>query len=545
MAQGGLGNHLKYLKRRSLQQANGLPDSTLLERYVHTRDKAAFELLVWRYGALVLNTCRRLLRNEHDIDDAFHATFATLACKARGIHGQNSVAPWLYKVAYRAALAARTRSNRHVTLPRELEPQAERDDELFWRDLREALDGEVSRLPTKYRDAFVLCYLQGLTHCEAAARLGCPEGTIHSRLATAKVRLRDRLERRGVTLSGTGMALDFATRHAAVAPTVALIQTTLTTVAAVTGISVDGIATSTSAINLSRGVLFTMWIQSLALPGLVTVIIGLAGVGFLGMQSKTKEPTAGGEDAKLVVRSSNKPETANDEKKKDSEGQKEKPKATDDAKALSEIEKLARIIEKLRDARFEKQRALAEFAAQQSKELLEVESNFRMAQQESLRSLSRGKKQLAALEDEEISLSRELRKRRAETVGMKMLPGDIEHLSTQLSEVHKLMEQESARIENFQKRAWALEKKARVEKEEVQGRSQHQEARLQQDLSDNDRLLEKCEQRLQILDLSQQFPNPNNAIGTTLINSEWKRLETKLDQILQELADLKKQHAKP
>src|SRR5262249_21880295 len=98
--------------------------------------EAAFELLVWRHGPLVVNVCRRLLRSEHDVDDAFQATFAALACKAKTIRKQTTAAPWLYRVAYRAALAARARSNRHVSLLADVEPLAAADESLLWRDLR-------------------------------------------------------------------------------------------------------------------------------------------------------------------------------------------------------------------------------------------------------------------------------------------------------------------------------------------------------------------------------------------------------------------------
>jgi Sigma-70, region 4/Bacterial Ig-like domain len=66
--------------------------------------------------------------------------------------------------------------------------------------LRFAVDEEVARLPSKYRAAIVSCYLEGLTHEEAAARLRCPVGTIRSRLARGRVLLKDRLERSGLGL---------------------------------------------------------------------------------------------------------------------------------------------------------------------------------------------------------------------------------------------------------------------------------------------------------------------------------------------------------
>src|SRR5262249_31800352 len=78
--------------------------------------------------------------------------------------------------------------------------------ELAWRDLGPVLDEEVLRLPARCRVPLVLCYLEGRTTEEAAALLGCPRGTVLSRLARARELLRGRLLRRGVGLSGALLA---------------------------------------------------------------------------------------------------------------------------------------------------------------------------------------------------------------------------------------------------------------------------------------------------------------------------------------------------
>ena len=57
---------VRRLRRLSDAGDGALADAALLERFVSRRDEAAFELLVWRHGAMVLGVCRRLLRHEHD-----------------------------------------------------------------------------------------------------------------------------------------------------------------------------------------------------------------------------------------------------------------------------------------------------------------------------------------------------------------------------------------------------------------------------------------------------------------------------------------------
>jgi len=185
-------------------------DAELIARFTRNRDEAAFEALVRLHGPMVLRLCRRVVRDEHAAEDAFQATFLTLACKAGAIRRQESVGSWLYRVAYRVALRAADQATRQQTWQRPLADSASRADpaELAaWRELGALLHAEVGRLPEKYRAPVILCYLQGRTNEEAARTLRCPKGTILSRLARARDRLRKRLDPMGVLLSGAPFPL--------------------------------------------------------------------------------------------------------------------------------------------------------------------------------------------------------------------------------------------------------------------------------------------------------------------------------------------------
>lgn len=183
--------------RRNEAASEIATDFELLQRFAQRGDQEAFELLVWRHGLMVLGLCQRTIRDEHLTEDAFQAVFLVLARKARAIRNGN-VAGWLYRVARRvAARAARNRcwmSELPIVEAQRTTNPTERD-EVF-----QILDAEVSRLPERLRRPLLLCYLGGRSTEDAARELGCPRGTILSRLSTARKLLADRLSRRGVTL---------------------------------------------------------------------------------------------------------------------------------------------------------------------------------------------------------------------------------------------------------------------------------------------------------------------------------------------------------
>lgn len=88
-------------------EAAGLSDGRLLESFITCNDDAAFGALVKRHGRMVLGVCRRVLRNSHDAEDAFQATFCVLFCKAASVNPRERVGSWLHGVAYLTALKAK------------------------------------------------------------------------------------------------------------------------------------------------------------------------------------------------------------------------------------------------------------------------------------------------------------------------------------------------------------------------------------------------------------------------------------------------------
>jgi RNA polymerase sigma factor (sigma-70 family) len=196
--------------------AAGLTDAQLLRRFADRRaerDEAAraaelaFAALVARHGPMVLGVCRRILADAHEAEDAFQATFLVLARRAGAVRVDDSLGRWLYGVSRRVALRARARLDRRRALEGPLTEAPGPADDPARRALRAALEAELGRLPEAFRAPLELCYLEGLTHREAARRLRTPVGTVRSRLARGRERLRGRLARLGLApAAGLGAA---------------------------------------------------------------------------------------------------------------------------------------------------------------------------------------------------------------------------------------------------------------------------------------------------------------------------------------------------
>jgi RNA polymerase sigma factor (sigma-70 family) len=305
MAVPGLDSVVSYL--RQVTPSAGASDDELLLARFGAGDELAFAALVHRYAGLVWSVCRRTLAQTADAEDAFQATFLILTQQARSLRHRGPLGPWLHVVASRTATKARARALRRASRetsasvePAGCDPAPD--------DTRGLIDEEVGRLPEKYRLPVILCYLEGLTNEQAAERLGCPKGTILSRLSRARERLRLRLARRGVDLSA---ALP------AVAPAV---PAKLLEAAASAG---PDRVLSASVVSLAEGVTLSMSLSKLKVFVLVLLVVAL--VGGAGLWAARPGP------APVVRRAANHEKTEKADKKQPDAGQ-EKEDAKDEKK---------------------------------------------------------------------------------------------------------------------------------------------------------------------------------------------------------------------
>ena len=272
-----------------------LTDGQLLERFATGRGEGgelAFAALVERHGPMVLRVARGVLDDPDDSADAFQATFLVLVARARGLWVRDSLGPWLHQVARRTAASARANAARRWRLERHaavdpVEDRARPDD-----DLARVLHEEIDRLPERYRAPVVLCDLEGRTHEQAARALGWPVGTVKSRQARARDRLRASLTRRGVAPT-----LAIPAAWPVRGPSIPASLVDATTLAAVRTLSTRAIAPGTAA-ALAREVVRAMMILRWTRTASALLAFGLAASGAgLVAQNPAQEPAGAAKPA--------------------------------------------------------------------------------------------------------------------------------------------------------------------------------------------------------------------------------------------------------
>jgi RNA polymerase sigma factor (sigma-70 family) len=294
-----------------------LTDGQLLKWFA-TRDgeaaELAFSALVERHGPMVLRTCRSVLHDSHDAEDAFQATFLVLVKKARRLWVRDSLGPWLHQVAYRVSSSARAgAAQRRKIESRAAESVPRSKAEAVPDDFGGVLHEELGRLPDRYRAAVVLCCLEGLTLDQAARRLGWPLGTVQSRLARGRQRLRDRLTRRGLAPWSGAVGVALAAERPRAAVSTALAEATARVAICVAAGEAALEAVPAAVVALSEGVLKTMALSKLKLAAVVLLLGVGIGSGLIGQRlasqasAQEKPQTAGARPSSQSGNSSKSP----------------------------------------------------------------------------------------------------------------------------------------------------------------------------------------------------------------------------------------------
>jgi RNA polymerase sigma-70 factor (ECF subfamily) len=181
-------------------------DQALVER-VQRGDKAAFDLLVLKYQNRVINLISRYVRDSAEVYDVAQEAFIKAYRALPNFRGDSAFYTWLYRIAINTAknhLVAMGRRPPQSDIEVEDAEQFESAGDLREHDTPEGLllKDEIERvvtetieqLPEDLRTAITLRELEGLSYEEIAEAMGCPVGTVRSRIFRAREAIQKRLE---------------------------------------------------------------------------------------------------------------------------------------------------------------------------------------------------------------------------------------------------------------------------------------------------------------------------------------------------------------
>lgn len=157
-------------------------------------DEAAFREAVDRYGERILNFIYQMIGDRAAAEDLAQDVFVKLYMKAGRIRQASALSTWLYTTARNAAI----NYLRHRGVVQRVTPIPPRDPATppaaaESTELRQVIEDAIARIEEPFREALVLCVLQGLSYNEAAAVMGCSPKTVSSRLFRARERFRQLL----------------------------------------------------------------------------------------------------------------------------------------------------------------------------------------------------------------------------------------------------------------------------------------------------------------------------------------------------------------
>jgi RNA polymerase sigma-70 factor (ECF subfamily) len=174
-------------------------DWQLVER-VQRGDKRAFDLLVSKYQRKLFRLLSRLIRDQAEIEDVAQEAFIKAYRALPNFRGESAFYTWLYRIAINTAKNYLVAQGRRAPTQTETEiADAENFDDgeslrtedtpdrmLLSKQVAEAVNRAIERLPQELRTAIVLRELEGLSYEEIAASMNCPIGTVRSRIFRAR-----------------------------------------------------------------------------------------------------------------------------------------------------------------------------------------------------------------------------------------------------------------------------------------------------------------------------------------------------------------------
>ncbi|MBX3204525.1 MAG: sigma-70 family RNA polymerase sigma factor [Labilithrix sp.] len=179
---------------RSLPTLDEAEETALVER-ARTAEAArdeAFAEIFRIYRLPVLKLCVHVIGDASEAEDVVQQVFLSVHRALPLFRGDSRLSTWIYRIALRAAIAARSKRRTFEPLAEHLRAPST-EDEIQLRDEARRAAAAMDRLSIEHRAVLSLFAIDGLSHREIANVLGVPEGTVWSRLSAARRRLNDEL----------------------------------------------------------------------------------------------------------------------------------------------------------------------------------------------------------------------------------------------------------------------------------------------------------------------------------------------------------------
>lgn len=170
-----------------------------LVRKAQAGDKAAFDLLVRKYQNKVVSLVSRYLGNNGDVQDVAQDAFIKAYTALPGFRGEAAFYTWLYRIAVNSAknyLMAKGRRPANVDVDAEEAEYYETSDALktnasperlaLTEEIKKVIFDTIEQLPEELRVAIQLREIDGMSYEEIATAMGCPIGTVRSRIFRAR-----------------------------------------------------------------------------------------------------------------------------------------------------------------------------------------------------------------------------------------------------------------------------------------------------------------------------------------------------------------------
>lgn len=189
-----------------MQQVEAVTDAQLIENFL-AGSTASFEELISRYEAKAFNLAMRLTRNQEDAEEVLQDVFVTLYRKLAGFEGKSAFSSWLYRITVNASFMKMRKRKTQVAVSvedvhsqvvqltsGEMDYQSRADSLIESKEMRQALERAIDRLPSDYKAVFILRDVDGLSSQEVSEILSLSIPAVKSRLHRSRLMLRRRLK---------------------------------------------------------------------------------------------------------------------------------------------------------------------------------------------------------------------------------------------------------------------------------------------------------------------------------------------------------------